>query len=131
MKSEAIIRRKHVVSLRKQLYGGLSIDQLKPHAVLDFFETYDKFADNNKSKTRSYEEEAKKFSVGKRTIRRWLKEYEIAEVFAKSKRGRHPKTIWALQNEKARERFILKVRELREKDPQTAKWFLPTDTLPK
>ena len=50
-------------------------------------------------------------------------------MFSKTRRGRHPKTVWALQNETARALFVLKVRELREKDKDTAKWFLPTDTL--
>ena len=129
LETEAAIRKSHISRLREELYGSMSIDQLKPHVILEFFEVLSKVTGEPNPRTLSCDEVAAKYSITGRTIRRWLKEYESTEVFSKSRRGRHPKTVWALQNETARALFVLKVRELREKDEDTAKWFLPTDTL--
>ena len=112
------------MSLREELYGSLSIDQVKPHAILEFMEVYDRLIDEQNPKFLAYEQVSRKYSIGERTIQRWLKEYELKEVFG-SKRGKHPKTIWALQNEGAQKLFVSKARELREKDPDTANGFCP------
>ena len=122
-------RTKHILELRNKLYGPLSFQQLKPHIVLEFFEFFDKIADEENKYTRSYEAVSKKFSVSSKTVSNLVKQYESTTVFKQSQRGIHPKAIWALHNEEARELFVQKVRDLRERDKGTAKWFLPTDKL--
>ena len=117
----ADVRRKHIMILRDHLYGTLGFDDLKPHIVLQFFELLSTFDGIEHAKTKSYQLVSDKFSISVRTVAKLVKEYEANEVFSKSKRGAHPKTIWALQNEKARGLFTMKVRELREHDPETAK----------
>ena len=80
-------------------------------------------------KSRCCEEVSEKYPVSKHTARRWVKEYQSTEIFSKSKRGIHPKRIWALQDEGVREIFISTGRKLQNQDLETAKWFLPTDIL--
>ena len=122
-------RREHIFVLREELYGSLSFDQLKPHIVLEFFEVFDRLEGEYSAKMRSYKAVGEKYSISQKTVMKLVKEYMSVQVFRKSKRGKHPKTVWALQNEVTRELFVQKVRELRERDTETAKWFLPTQTL--
>ena len=123
------LRRKRILELKKQLYGSLSFQQLKPHIVLEFFEAIEAEQDREHKKMIAYKKVSKKYNISVRTVFKLVKEYESTEIFAKSRRGVHPKAVWALQNETAKELFIQKARELREKDRETAKWFLPTDKL--
>ena len=102
--------------LRDHLYGNLGFEELKPHIVLEYFELLSTFDGIENAKTKSYQLVSDKFLISVRTVAKLVKEYEANEVFSKSKRGAHPKTIWALQNEKARALFTVKVRKLREHD---------------
>lgn len=128
-KIEQDVRKKHIRDLREKLYGSLSLEQLKPHIVLEFFEIYDRIRGELNAKTNAYRIVSQKYPVCKSTVLKFVKEYESVQIFSKNKRGRHPKTIWALQDENVRELFVQKVRELRTRESDTAKWFLSTEAL--
>ena len=81
------------------------------------------------AKTNAYRIVSEKYPVCKSTVLKFVKEYESAQIFSKNKRGRHPKTIWALQDENVRKLFVQKVRDLLTKESDTAKWFLSTEAL--
>ena len=63
-------RKTKILSLREELYGSLSIDQVKPHAILEFMEVYDRLIDEQNPKFLAYEQVSRKYSIGERTIQR-------------------------------------------------------------
>ena len=62
-KIEQDVRKKHIRDLREKLYGSLSLEQLKPHIVLEFFEIYDRIRGELNAKTNAYRIVSQKYPV--------------------------------------------------------------------
>ena len=93
---KADVRENYVIALRDHLYGTLSFEELKPYIVLEFFVVFGRLDGEAFAKTRSYQLVSDKFKISDKTVAKLVKEYEATDVFKKSQRGIHPKTVWAL-----------------------------------